>query len=284
MNQISRDELKSYMQQYHVDYSIGDLTPTICALHGVPEPADCGGTPIAEVVDQAQHLADGEGKIRRTLIYCPDACGDIQRQKFPELFDRVEKLAGMRFLSSAVMASVTPVCYATIFSGASPEVHGTRIYDKRRIEIPTLFDVFADAGKSVAIVAVNNCSIDTIFRKRKVDYYSTRDDAIAHRITRRLIAQDEYDVIVSYYTSYDHLSHHFGGFSKIAEAALTTAVGYFEELVADVDRYWKRYPRAVVWTPDHGNHVIGEEHSAHGKNIPEDMLVNHCYRLRAAEA
>ena len=118
------------------------------------------------------------------------------------------------------MASVTPVCYATIFSGASPEVHGTQRYDKRRIEIPTLFDVFADAGKSVAIVAVNNCSIDTIFRKRKVDYYSTRDDAIAHRITRRLIAQDEYDVIVSYYTSYDHLSHHFGGYSKIAEAAL----------------------------------------------------------------
>ena len=45
MNQISRDELRSYMQQYNVDYSIGDLTPTICALHGVPEPADCGGTP-----------------------------------------------------------------------------------------------------------------------------------------------------------------------------------------------------------------------------------------------
>ena len=68
MNQISRDELQSFMKQYNVDYSIGDLTPTVCALHGVPEPEDCGGTPIAEVVDQAQHLADGEGKIRRTLI------------------------------------------------------------------------------------------------------------------------------------------------------------------------------------------------------------------------
>jgi len=282
MNPISRDELQSFMKQYHVDYSIGDLTPTVCALHGVPEPADCGGTPIAEVVDQAQHLADGEGGIRRTLIYCPDACGEIQRQKFPELFARVEKLAGMRFLSSAVMASVTPVCYATIFSGASPAVHGTKVYDKRLIEIPTLFDVFVEAGKSVAIVAVNNCSIDSIFRKRKVDYYSTRSDAIAHRITRRLIARDEYDLIVCYYTSYDHVSHHDGGCSPEAVAALTTAVEYFEELVADVDRYWKQYPRAVVWTPDHGNHVIDAGHSAHGKNLPEDMLVDHYYRLRAA--
>ena len=283
MNQVSRDELQSFMKQYDVDYSIGDLTPTVCALHGVAEPADCGGTPIAEVVDQAQHLADGEGKIERTLIYCPDAAGEIQRQKFPELFARVEKLAGMRFLSSAVMPSVTPVCYATIFSGASPQVHGTLRYDKRRIEIPTFFDAFVDAGKSVAVVAVNNCSIDTIFRKRKIDYYSTRTDAIAHRITRRLIALDEYDVIISYFTSYDHLSHHFGGESIVAAAALTTAVEYFEHLVADVDKYWKKHPRAVIWTPDHGNHAINDSQSAHGKNIPEDMLVDHYYRLRAAE-
>ncbi|MBP5531824.1 MAG: alkaline phosphatase family protein [Lentisphaeria bacterium] len=283
MNQVSRDELQSFMKQYDVDYSIGDLTPTVCALHGVAEPAECGGTPIAEVVDQAQHLADGEGKIERTLIYCPDAAGDIQRQKFPELFARVEKLAGMRFLSSGVMPSVTPVCYATIFSGASPQVHGTLRYDKRRIEIPTLFDAFVDAGKSVAVVAVNNCSIDTIFRKRKIDYYSTRTDAIAHRITRRLIALDEYDVIVSYFNSYDHLSHHFGGESIVAAAALTTAVEYFENLVADVDKYWKKHPRAVIWTPDHGNHAINDSQSAHGKNIPEDMLVDHYYRLRAAE-
>ena len=283
MNQVSRDELQSFMKQYDVDYSIGDLTPTVCALHGVAEPAECGGTPIAEVVDQAQHLADGEGKIERTLIYCPDAAGDIQRQKFPELFARVEKLAGMRFLSSGVMPSVTPVCYATIFSGASPQVHGTLRYDKRRIEIPTLFDAFVDAGKSVAMVAVNNCSIDTIFRKRKIDYYSTRTDAIAHRITRRLIALDEYDVIVSYFNSYDHLSHHFGGESIVAAAALTTAVEYFENLVADVDKYWKKHPRAVIWTPDHGNHAINDSQSAHGKNIPEDMLVDHYYRLRAAE-
>ena len=283
MDQVSRDELRSFMEQYGVDYSIGDLTPTVCELHGVTPPECCGGTAIAEVTDQAQHLAGVEGGIRRTLIFCPDSFGEHQRGKHPELFARVEKLAGMRYLSSAVMASVTPVCYATIFSGASPEVHGIRIYEKPVLTVPTLFDAFVAAGKSVAIVSVNNCSIDSIFRKRKIDYYSTRSDAISLRIARRLIELDEYDLMVVYYTSYDHVSHKQGGDSPAATAALETGTEYFETLVADVERCWSKYPRAVVFAPDHGNHRVDDTHSAHGKNIPEDMLVNHYYRLRAAD-
>jgi len=282
MHQASRDELRSYMEKYHVDHSIGDLTPTVCAMHGVTPPETCGGTPIAEVVDQAGHLAGGDGRMERTLIFCPDAAGEYQRKKWPELFDRVEKLAGMRFLSASVMASVTPVCYGTIFTGASPGVHGIRVYEKPVLAVPTLFDAFASAGKSVAIVSVNGCSIDTIFRKRAVDYYSTRSDAVAHRVTRRLIEEDEYDCIVSYYTSYDSVSHKRGGFSPEAESALTTGVEYFETLAADVDRCWKHHSRAVIWTPDHGNHIVDGSHSAHGSDIPEDMLVNHYYRLRSA--
>lgn len=284
MNVTSREELQSYMKQYKVDFSIGDLTPTICALHGVDVPEVCGAAEIAEVVDQAQHLTEGEpGMIRRTLIFCPDAVGEIQRRKYPDLLEQVERLAGMRFLSAGVVPSVTPACYATIFSGASPQIHGIQKYDRPILAIPTIFDAFAEAGKSVAIVAVNNCSIDSIFRKRKVDYYSTRSDAIAHRITRRLIAEDEYDVIVSYYTSYDHISHKQGGYSPEAAEALAVAVEYFKTLVADTDMHWKEYPRCVTWTPDHGNHVVDEHASSHGQNIPEDMLVNHYYRLRAAE-
>lgn len=283
MNQTSRDELRSFMKQYQVDHSVAELTPTLCALHGVTPPDVCGAEEIAEVVDQARHLTGGEtGEIRRSLVFCPDAVGEVQRRNYPELLERVRKLAGMRFLASSVMPSVTPVCYASIFSGASPEIHGIRKYEKPVLTISTLFDVFAAAGKSVAIVSVNNCSIDTIFRKRKIDYYSTRNDAVAHKITRRLIAEDEYDVIVSYYGSYDHFSHTTGRDSRESVAALAAAVEYFETLVADTDLHWKRYPRAVLWIPDHGNHPIDEHSGAHGENIPDDMLVNHFYRLRAA--
>ncbi|MBR2643542.1 MAG: alkaline phosphatase family protein [Lentisphaeria bacterium] len=283
MNEISREELKKYMDQYQLDHTIGDLTPTLCALFGVPEPAECGAAGVAAVVDQAEHLTGRPGGIARGLIFCPDAVGEVHRQKYPEKLARVEKLAGIRIPSSSVMPSVTPVCYGTIFSGASPTVHGIRKYEKPVLEIPTLFDVFAEAGKEVAIVAVNGCSIDTIFRRRKVDYYSFRTDAQSFEMTKKLLEEDKYDLIISYYTSYDHLSHKHGPYAPVSEDALETAVRYFEELTALTDRVWQRADRVIAWVPDHGNHVVDEHSGTHGTNTPEDMVVNHFYRLRAAE-
>ncbi|MBQ7393576.1 MAG: alkaline phosphatase family protein [Lentisphaeria bacterium] len=283
MNEISREELKKYMDQYQLDHTIGDLTPTLCALFGVPEPAECGAAGVAAVVDQAEHLTGRPGGIARGLIFCPDAVGEVHRQKYPEKLARVEKLAGFRIPSASVMPSVTPVCYGTIFSGASPTVHGIRKYEKPVLEIPTLFDVFAEAGKEVAIVAVNGCSIDTIFRRRKVDYYSFRTDAQSFEMTKKLLEEDKYDLIISYYTSYDHLSHKHGPYAPVSEDALETAVRYFEELTALTERVWQRADRVIAWVPDHGNHVVDEHSGTHGTNTPEDMVINHFYRLRAAE-
>ena len=283
MNKISREELKKYMDQYQLDHTIGDLTPTVCALFGVPEPADCGALGVAAVVDQAEHMTGLPGGITRGLIFCPDAVGEVHRQKYPEKLARVEKLAGFRIPSASVMPSVTPVCYGTIFSGASPEVHGIRKYDKPVLTVPTLFDVFAEAGKEVAIVAVNGCSIDTIFRRRNVDYYSFRTDAQSFEMTKKLIVESKYDLIISYYTSYDHLSHKNGPYSPVSEDALETAVRYFEDLTAQTDQAWQKYDRVIAWVPDHGNHVVDEHSGTHGTNTPEDMVVNHFYRLRAAE-
>ena len=48
MNQISRDELKKYMDQYQLDHTIGDLTPTVCGLFGVPEPEVCGACGVLQ--------------------------------------------------------------------------------------------------------------------------------------------------------------------------------------------------------------------------------------------
>ena len=204
MNETSYAELKKFKDQYGVDYSIGDLTPTICEINNWEIPAQSGGTPIAVVVDHAQRLFDGEGKNEKTFIYCPDAVGEIHRQHYPDLLARVEKIAGIRLLSSGVMPSVTPVCFGTIFSGASPEVHGIRQYAKPVLEVETLFDSAVKAGKKVAIVAVNACSIDMIFRKRKVDYYSLCTDARCREITEKIMRSDDYDMIISYSTDYDH--------------------------------------------------------------------------------
>lgn len=283
MKDISRNELRSFMTRYGTDNSIGDLTPTVCALMGIEEPSGCGGTAIAAVVDQAFRVTGKEGKMEKILIFCPDAVGDIHRRKYPEKLARVEKLAGFRFKSTSVMASVTPVCFATIFSGASPEVHGIKKYEKPVLTIETLFDVLAAAGKNVAVLSRNGCSIDKIFRGRDVDFFSFRTDAAIHKQTRKLLEDSDYDVIVSYYMDYDALSHKNGPYADISVNALETGVQYFETLVADTDKYWKDFDRTVIWAPDHGNHIIDETSGGHGSNIAEDMVVNHFYRLRSKE-
>ena len=213
MNEISRAELTHYMELYGTDYSTGDLAPTVSALFGVEPPQSCGGRTIAAVTDHSERLLGETDKMEKILIFCPDAAGEIHRQRFPEKFARVEKLAGFRFLSSTVMPSVTPVCFGTIFSGASPEVHGIREYAKPVLTTDTIFDTLPAAGKNVAIIAINECSIDRIFRQRNVDYYSFRSDEQSFDCAMELIEKNNCDLIVLYMNDYDKLQHRTGCFS-----------------------------------------------------------------------
>ena len=223
-SEISAKELAFYANKYNVRHSTGDLTPTICELFGIRKPNECGATAIPEVVDQAGHLMNGLGKCQKALLYCPDAWGAIQGEKFPEERARVEELAGFRVECAAVMPSVTPVCYGTIFSGASPAVHGIRKYEKPVLTIETLFDVLSEAGLNVAVIARNDCSIDRIFRQRQIDYFSFRSNERIFEQTRRLIADSDYDVIISYMMGYDETAHKVGPWAAAAVEQLRLAV------------------------------------------------------------
>ena len=288
MNTASRDALDALRKQYQCRYSIADLTPTLCHLFGVPEPADCGGTVIPEIADQADKLMGGEGKTERAVLFCADALGEAQRQHFPDPFARIEKIAGFRLRSVSVMPSVTPVCYGSIFSGASPSVHGIQKYEKPVLKVETLFDVFPKAGKRVAVICCNGCSIDMIFRGRQVDYYSfhclregelTGADQKAFEQTLEFIRKDEYDLLVCYMTNYDHQMHLHGPFSPEATEQARLAAERFEALKEEMERSWKQYNRALVFVPDHGGHNTDETHGGHGSDLPDDMIVNHYYRI-----
>jgi len=288
MNAQSKNELDALRKRYQCNYSIADLTPTVCHLFGVPEPEGCGGAVIPEIADQADKLMGGEGKTERAVLFCADALGEAQRQHFPDDFARIEKIAGFRIQSVSVIPSVTPVCYGSIFTGASPSVHEIRKYEKPVIQIETLFDVFAKAGKNVAVLSVNGCSIDRIFRNRQVDYYSyhtsrageyTGADRKALDQTLEFIRKDEYDLLVCYMTNYDHQMHLHGPYSAEAAEQANLAAERFEELKEEMDRNWKKYNRALVFVPDHGGHYTDETHGGHGSELPDDMIVNHYYRI-----
>jgi predicted AlkP superfamily phosphohydrolase/phosphomutase len=279
MKEKSAAVFQEFKTRYNRDYSIGDLTPTVCELFGIPEPETCGATAIAPVVDQAARTM-GEGAMERMVLFCCDAMGEHQREHYPEVFERIEKVAPFRIPSVSVMPSVTPVCYGTIFSGAAPCVHGIQKYEKPVLQIDTLFDVLARAGKNVAIISYNYCSIDTIFRRRDVDYYSFRTDEQSFECTLELIAKNNYDVIISYMTEYDSKQHKTGCFSPESTEQANFAAERFEKLAEAMDKHYGNMNRALVFVPDHGGHLLDETHGTHGFDIPEDMLVSHYYRLR----
>lgn len=280
MNEVSREEIVSFMNQYGVDYATANVTPTICALFGVEPPEGCGGVAVAPVVDQASHLFGGDAKCEKAVFFLPDAVGDVQYRKHPEIVGRIKNCMDFMFRGTTVMPSVTPVCFATIFSGASPKVHGIQEYSKPVLKIDTFFDVMAAVGKNIAMLAVNDCSMDTIFRKRDVDYYSLRTDAAVHELTLKLIQEDKYDIIVSYQTYYDHESHASGPWSPESLKHLELSAEYTENIAAAIDKYWSKYNRVMAVTPDHGNHPMESGKGTHGFNIEDDMIVNHFYRLR----
>lgn len=280
MKEQSAADLRKFMQKYERDYSIGDITPTICELFNIKEPDSCGATPIAPITDQTARTM-GEGKMEKIVLFCCDAMGENQREHFPEAFAKIEKTAPFRIPSVSVMPSVTPVCYGTIFSGASPSVHGIQKYEKPVLKVETLFDVLANAGKNVAIVSSNNCSIDMIFRSRNVDYFSFRTDEQSFGFTRELIQKNNYDLIVCYMGDYDTMQHRTGCFSPESTFQANLGAERFEQLAADMDKYYAAHNRMLVFVPDHGGHNVEENSGTHGFDVPEDMLVSHYYRLKA---
>ena len=279
----SKEVFDQFRAKYDTPYSIGDLTATVCTLCGIELPQQCAGTPIPAVIDQGDKLMDGVGKTQKVVLFCADALGEHQRKHYVDDFARIEKIAGFRILSTSVMPSVTPVCYGSIFSGAAPCVHGIEKYEKPVLKIDTMFDAFARAGKNVAICAINSCSIDMIFRNRNVDYYSFRTDKGSFDQAMNLIENCNYDLIVCYMTDYDSKMHHFGPFSAECDEQARLAADRFTALAAQMDKCWKNYNRALVFVPDHGGHQVDETHGTHGFDIPEDMLVNHFYRICEAK-
>jgi hypothetical protein len=256
--------------------SIASAAPTIAALLGVSVPKCCEAAPVAAVVEAARREFGGR-LAAKCLVFAPDALGDHLRGACPSVFAAFREGA-VEVPVRAVNPAKTPVCYASIFTGAPPEVHGIRQYEKPVLKCDTLFDVLARERRRVAIVAVAGSSIDTIFREREIDYFSEKYDGEVAARALELLDADAHDVIVAYIQAYDDTMHKTGPFSDAAIAAASDNAACFGAISNAFDRAWGRYDRALAVLPDHGAHATPTGGS-HGEDIPEDMLVHHFYRL-----
>jgi hypothetical protein len=258
--------------------SICSITPTICSLLGVSPPAASEADALVEVVGSLG--SPRSGAIDRCLIFSPDAIGSGLVRKYSSLFLRVGRHAPIEVGLQSVMPPKTPVCYASMFTGALPSVHGITEYVKRAPACETLFNVLVRTGLSTAIVAVKDSTMDTIFRQTGVDHFTeTYDKAVLDR-TRELIKADRHHLIVAYQQEYDDTLHREHPESAAAMEAVRRHVGSFVSLAAVVRRVWGGRRYLIAFSPDHGAHYDAAKGTGtHGDDVPEDMEVTHFFGL-----
>ncbi len=254
------------------------FVPTLSKLLHTPAPALASSDPFEELVGAHRK------PIQRALIYCPDAFGLHALKHLPSLEKRLENSSTHTVELQSVFPPVTPVCFATLFTGASPTEHGIRKYEKPVLACDTLFDSLIRAGKKIAIVAVAGSSVDQIFRGRSLDYFSMPYDPLVTMKTHELMKAQEHDVIVAYHQEYDDLLHDTTPFSELALKALERHVESWEFFVRSSREIWKN-DFLVAFTPDHGAHIDpktgrGNHGELLGEQSPEDMNLRHFFYLQ----
>lgn len=269
-------------QQGHNLPCITSVTPTISKLMGIAPPVVSDPDCLNDVIQAAGRR--GVEKVDRCLIYAPDAIGLEMYQNHRPLFDAVLTHAPIAVPLSSVIPPITPVCFASMFTGAQPRIHGIQKKEKPVLTCDTIFDALIRAGKKVVIVSVKEQSIDLIFRERKIQYFSELDDQAVTRRTIEMIKSDHYDFILVYHCKYDDILHEMTPDCPEALEALRRHIHAFSKFAKSVDVCWHEYNRMIWFAPDHGAHIDPQSgKGVHGDNIPRDMQVQHYIGIKRRE-
>lgn len=215
------------------------------------------------------------GTPARTVIYNPDAIAMWLYQEYPGDFAGVLRFAPVAVPTRSVLPSVTPVCFASMYTGTPPAVHGIEKYEKPVVMTDTLFDAYVRAGKKVAIVAVKGSSMAKIFAERAVDYYILPYDTEVSAKAAQLIREDVYDLISVYTQAYDDMMHLTGVRSEPALEAMRSQTAIFEALGTAAAQTGKN--TLLCFAPDHGVHNNEHGLGKHGDDSPEDLNILHFF-------
>ena len=255
--------------------SLCAVAGSIAAIAGI-EPPITASEPSKTLCSCAASAFRGE-RADRVFMYNPDAIALWLYQKYTVFFDNVVQNTQVALPLCSVMPSVTPVCFASMYTGTDPQLHGITSYKKPVLKTDTVFDAFIRAGKRPAIVSTARDSISMIFLERAMDYfiYETVDEC--NKKAHELIDADEYDLIVLYNGNYDATMHKFAPESEQALTVLRENDSTFGEIARHIKRCWSTHNTMLAFAPDHGCHEIDGECGSHGLDMAEDLNIMHFY-------
>ena len=258
--------------------SVDTICSTLAYAMGIEAPKFAAEKNF-ELANYIDKVFDGE-KADRIVMYNPDAIAQWIYQKYPEYLYSVKQATDKEIFLSTVMPSVTPVCFATMYTGAQPHVHGIQKYEKPIIAIDTIFDALVRAGKKVAVITYGKCSISRIFLERNIDYYHFDEGGIeaVNAKTMEVILRDEHDFIVIYNGNYDSVMHKKGPENAMALAELRLNDHIFGVISNLIKMNWKHHNTLIGFAMDHGCHEIDGGCGSHGLEMAEDINIVHRYK------
>lgn len=266
---------------YEFTGCITSITPTICSLMGINPPAHASRDCIDALLKEKARL--NIDRVEKILVYAPDAIGIYLYHDYRDSFAPLLGSAPIEVALKAVYPSYTPVCFASMFCGSQPDIHGIKKYEKPVVRCDTLFDMLARSGRKVAIVAVENSSIDIIFRNREIDYFTEKYDSEVTARTLELVESGRHDFILAYNQEYDDIIHKDDHRSPVALRAMHNHINTAKLLAESVEKNWRGHSRLFAVTPDHGTHLESQTGKGnHGTDMPEDMCVMHFFNMSNA--
>ena len=265
------------MADIYSSICISSVARTAAELLGIEAPKDAAPA-ISPVLRKAEKKF-GAARCDRVLLYNPDAIALWLYQKYTHLLEPAAVASDLQLPMLSVMPSVTPVCFATMYSGVMPEVHGIRSYVKPVLKVDTLYDALIRAGKKPAIVSTAGDSISQIFLEREMDYFIYDTPEECNRKALELIEADQYDLITLYNGNYDGTMHRYAPDGKESLAVLAENARVYAELRDAIETHWAGHRTLLGFCPDHGCHEIDGGLGSHGLEMIEDMNVIHMYAL-----
>ena len=269
------------MADYIHSLSITGIAAALCHAMGAEAP-DHAAPPVKSLETLVHDYTHGQGA-DRLFMYNPDAIGLWLYQKYTEKFDPVLRHTQLNVPLCTVMPSVTPVCFASLYTGAQPEVHGIRKYEKPVVRTDTVFDALIRAGKRIAIIADTGCSIAKIFLEREMDYFIYDTIEEINCKAHELIEQDRHDMIVVYHTDYDAVMHKNGTEADISLQTLDKNIAAFDSFCSAIKTHWQQHNTLVGFAMDHGCHDIDNGCGSHGLDMAEDLNILHFYGMVPAK-
>lgn len=263
------------MDEIRCSLCISQICRTVTELMGFDTP-EAAAPANSVILDAAGKFFGGE-KVERALLYNPDAVALWLYMKYTELFSDVVCRASIALPTLSVMPSVTPVCFASMYTGLMPEKHGIMSYTKPVLKVETIFDSAIKAGKKPIIISTEGDSISKIFLERDMDYIicETPDECNLH--AERILREDKHDIVVVYNGNYDGTMHRYGPESEESLAALTHNASAYAKLHDIADEAWTGRRRLCAFLPDHGCHEIDGGCGSHGLDMAEDMNIIHFF-------